>query len=131
MRPATGERFLTIGLNALAVLLWAFGASCAPVVSTPAAAATSPAGQEAGEQKIKIDNFTFSPRSLTVARGTTVTWVNEDDIPHTATSAEKPRAFDSGALDTDASFSFTFEKAGTYPYFCAVHPHMTGEVIAK
>jgi plastocyanin len=81
--------------------------------------------------QIVIDNFTFRPRSLTVAAGTRVTWVNRDDVPHTATSSGKPRAFDSGTLDTDDRFAHVFATPGTYDYFCAVHPHMTGRVIVK
>jgi plastocyanin len=83
------------------------------------------------EQQVVIDNFAFSPRELTVALGTRVTWVNRDDVPHTATSSVKPRTFDSGALDTDNTFPFVFKTPGTYDYFCAVHPHMTGKVIVK
>jgi hypothetical protein len=57
-----------------------------------------------------------------VSRGATVTWINRDDVPHTATSSASPRAFDSKALDTDERFSFVFTKPGTYSYFCAVQP---------
>jgi plastocyanin len=83
------------------------------------------------ETQVVIDNFAFSPRELTVVPGTRVTWVNHDDVPHTATSTVRPRAFDSGALDTDKTFSFVFKNPGTYEYFCAVHPNMTGRVIVK
>jgi len=78
---------------------------------------------------IAIDNFAFTPASLTVPAGTKVTWTNHDDIPHTATSADPPQLFHSGPLDTDDSFSFTFDKPGTYTYFCALHPHMQGTVV--
>jgi plastocyanin len=78
---------------------------------------------------ITIDNFTFTPRELTVAVGTTVKWVNHDDIPHTI--ANKDKAFRSQALDTDDSYSFTFASAGTFDYFCGLHPHMVGQVIVK
>jgi plastocyanin len=88
--------------------------------------------EEAAEpNQVVIDNFRFGPRVLTVAAGTRVTWVNRDDVPHTATSSGKPRAFDSGTLDTDGRFSFVFTTPGTYDYFCAVHPHMTGRVVVK
>jgi plastocyanin len=79
--------------------------------------------------EITIDNFTFTPKELTVAVGTTVKWVNHDDIPHTV--VEKKTAFRSKALDTDDSFSFTFTSAGTFDYFCGLHPHMVGQVIVK
>jgi plastocyanin len=72
---------------------------------------------------VTIDNFTFEPAQLTVKIGTTVTWKNRDDIPHTIVSAGK---FRSKPLDTDDSFSFTFTAAGDYKYFCSLHPHMTG-----
>jgi plastocyanin len=78
---------------------------------------------------ITIDNFTFGPKELTVAVGTTVKWVNHDDIPHTV--VEKNTTFRSKALDTDDSYSFTFASAGTFDYFCGLHPHMVGKVIVK
>jgi plastocyanin len=81
--------------------------------------------------EVHIDNFTFNPPQLTVKAGTRVTWVNQDDVPHTATSTARPRQFNSGALDTDAKFSHVFKTPGTYDYFCAVHPHMTGRIIVK
>ena len=79
----------------------------------------------------KIDNFSFGPTTLTVPVGTTVTWTNRDDIPHTVVSTDDPKVFKSKVLDTDEKFSFTFTKAGTYPYFCSVHPKMTGTVIVQ
>jgi amicyanin len=85
------------------------------------------AAEEANE--VKIDDFTFNPRELTVAVGTTVTWVNHDDTPHIV--VDKNKAFRSKALDTNNSFSFTFANAGTYDYFCSLHPHMTGKIIVK
>ena len=78
---------------------------------------------------ITIDNFTFSPKELTVAVGTTIKWVNHDDIPHTV--VEKKTTFRSKALDTDDSYSFTFTSAGEFDYFCGLHPHMVGKVIVK
>ena len=79
----------------------------------------------ADDTNVTIDNFTFSPAELTVKVGTTVTWKNHDDIPHTVVSAGK---FRSKTLDTDDSFSFTFTAAGDYKYFCSLHPHMTGTI---
>jgi plastocyanin len=78
---------------------------------------------------VTIDNFTFSPKDLTVAVGTTVKWVNHDDIPHTV--VEKNTTFRSKALDTDDSYSFTFTTAGSFDYFCGLHPHMVGKVIVQ
>ena len=83
----------------------------------------------AADTEVKIDNFTFNPQQITVKAGTTVTWVNHDDIPHTATS--KTGVFKSKALDTDDKFSFTFATPGSYPYFCALHPHMTGSIVVE
>ncbi|MBV9122278.1 MAG: cupredoxin family copper-binding protein [Planctomycetes bacterium] len=81
--------------------------------------------------QVIIDNFTFKPPRLTVASGTKVTWVNRDDVPHTVTSSVQPRVFHSGTLDTDQQFSHVFTTPGTYDYFCAVHPHMTAQVIVR
>jgi plastocyanin len=86
------------------------------------------AAQDASDV-ITIDNFTFTPKELTVAVGTTIKWVNHDDIPHTV--VEKKTTFRSKALDTDDSYSFTFTSAGTFDYFCGLHPHMVGQVIVK
>jgi plastocyanin len=78
---------------------------------------------------ITIDNFTFSPKELTVAVGTTIKWVNHDDIPHTI--VEKQTTFRSKLLDTDDAYSYTFTSAGAFDYFCGLHPHMVGQIIAK
>ena len=82
-----------------------------------------------GTKDIKIDNFTFGPAELTVPVGTTVMWANHDDIPHTVVSTDK--AFKSKVLDTDEKFSFTFSTPGTFPYFCSIHPKMTGKVVVQ
>jgi len=81
------------------------------------------------ENVVTIDNFTFTAPELTVAVGTTVKWVNHDDIPHNVVNKDK--LFRSKALDTDDSYSFTFASAGTYDYFCGLHPHMQGKIIVK
>ena len=79
--------------------------------------------------EVKIDNFSFGPQTLMVAVGTTVTWTNRDDIPHTVVADDK--SFKSKVLDTDEKFSYTFTSAGTYPYFCSIHPKMTGKVVVE
>ena len=84
---------------------------------------------QAPSAEVKIDNFSFGPATLTVVVGTTVTWTNRDDIPHTVVSDDK--VFKSKVLDTDEKFSFTFTKPGAYPYFCSVHPKMTGKVVVQ
>ena len=78
---------------------------------------------------VKIDNFVFGPQAITVPVGTTVTWTNSDDIPHTAVSTDG--VFKSKVMDTDEKFSYTFTKAGTYSYYCSVHPKMTGQIVVK
>ena len=89
------------------------------------------AQDKASTTEVKIDNFSFGPAALTVAVGSTVTWINRDDIPHTVVSTDDPKTFKSKVLDTDEKFSFTFTKAGTFPYFCSIHPKMTGKVIVQ
>jgi plastocyanin len=91
--------------------------------------ATSADTQSAAETAIKIDNFSFTPATVTIPAGTTVRWTNRDDIPHTVVSDDK--MFKSKALDTDEQFTYTFTKPGTYSYFCSIHPKMTGKVVVQ
>jgi len=79
--------------------------------------------------EIVIENFSFEPATLTVKVGTTVTWVNKDDEPHTATATDK--SFNSKTLDNGDRFSQEFKAPGTYNYYCALHPKMTGKIIVK
>jgi plastocyanin len=81
----------------------------------------------AATAEVKIDNFSFEPQTITIPVGATVTWTNRDDIPHTVVSTDG--VFKPKVRDTDEKFSYTFTKAGTYPYFCSVHPKMTGKVV--
>jgi plastocyanin len=78
---------------------------------------------------VTIDNFVFGPQTITVPVGATVTWTNRDDIPHTSVSTDG--VFKSKVLDTDEKFSYTFTKAGTYSYYCTIHPKMTGKVVVE
>jgi len=94
--------------------------------TTQAAAAGTPAAAGA---EVKIDNFSFTPATITVAAGTQVTWTNRDDIPHTVVTEDK--TIKSKALDTDDKFSATFDKPGTYSYFCSLHPKMKGTVVVQ
>ena len=82
----------------------------------------------ADDGAVKIGNLTFGPQELKVKAGTTVTWTNEDDMPHTVVS---PNNFRSKVLDTKGDYSFTFTTPGTYKYFCSLHPHMTGTIIVE
>ncbi len=85
--------------------------------------------QSAAETAIKIDNFSFTPATVTIPAGTTVRWTNRDDIPHTVVSDDK--IFKSKALDTDEQFTYTFTKPGTYSYFCSIHPKMTAKIVVQ
>ncbi len=92
-------------------------------------AASLPAGDLAQDAQVKIDNFSFTPQVITIKAGTSVTWTNKDDVPHTVVSTSK--RFASRVLDTDDRFSFTFNEPGTYDYYCSIHPHMTGKVVVQ
>ena len=123
LRFAAARLVLNRGLVVALVLGPVVGA----MLAFGAVAAQDATKKDANE--ITIDNFTFTPKELTVAVGTTVKWVNHDDIPHTI--VEKKTTFRSKALDTDDSYSFTFTSPGTFDYFCGLHPHMVGQVIVK
>jgi plastocyanin len=84
----------------------------------------------AATQTVTINNYTFIPATITVHPGDTVTWTNQDSIPHTATALDG-KSFDSGAIDPGSSWSFVFSKAGDYNYRCAIHPDMRGTVDVK
>jgi amicyanin len=103
----------------------------AVVDSTLAMTAASRASLEktANTAEVKIDNFSFGPKVLTVTAGSAVTWTNHDDIPHNVVSTEN--RFSSPVLDTDQAFSFKFREPGSYPYFCKIHPKMTGTVVVE
>jgi plastocyanin len=93
----------------------------------------APAGDDtpaaADNKQVVVDNFSFTPATAAVAVGTTVTWTNHDDIPHNVVSPEQK--FKSPVLDTDEMFSHTFAAAGTYKYYCSIHPRMTGQVVVR
>ena len=101
----------------------------AALPGTTRSASGSPAQAAAGDE-VKIDNFTFAPGEITVAKGTTVKWVNRDDIPHTVVTDDKS-TFESKPLDTDDQFSYTFTKEGTYSYFCSIHSYMKGKIVVR
>ena len=86
------------------------------------------AGAQSKVMTVSIQNFFFSPANMTVAPGTTVTWVNNGQAPHTATATNPSGVFDSGTLQPGQSYSFTFKQPGTYAYYCRIHPDMTGTV---
>ena len=112
--------------------VWAAGLLAVLMVSgifgkSPGKGNGSPPAEKA---EVKIDNFAFTPVELTVAAGTTVEWINRDDIPHVVISDDK-KTFKSKARDTDDKFSYTFTQPGTYSYFCSIHPKMTGKIVLK
>jgi plastocyanin len=103
-----------------------------PIIGAMVAVATVAAedAPKGAPNEVIIDNFVFTPKELTVAVGTTIKWVNHDDIPHSVVEKNKT-TFRSKALDTDDSFTYTFAAAGTFDYFCGLHPHMVGQIIVK
>jgi len=123
MNPAPRRRRMTLVLGAVGVT--ALLAAALPELTAAGAAvtaATSPA-------TVQIDNFAFTPATLTVTAGTTVIWKNDDDSPHRI--GDKNGTFKSAALDTDDTFSHTFAAPGEYPYICTIHPYMAGKIIVK
>jgi plastocyanin len=115
--------------NNLWLIVMAVGLAGATTSKPLSAFATSANSQAATEMVVKIDNFSFSPATLTVPVGTTVRWTNLDDIPHSIVSDDK--IFKSQALDTNDQFTYTFAKPGTYGYFCGLHPKMTAKVVVQ
>ncbi|HET8995034.1 MAG TPA: cupredoxin family copper-binding protein [Acetobacteraceae bacterium] len=103
-----------------ALLLCAAGLVCIPVAGSAA---------EPAQAIVGIHNFAFQPAVLTVPRGTTVTWVNHDDSPHSIVLASLN--VHSHPLDTDGRFSFRFEQPGAFAYRCGLHPHMQGTVVVQ
>ena len=97
--------------------------------SERASAAASPESSTGSAAEVKIDNFAFTPGVITVKVGTEVTWINHDDIPHTVDSTQGK--FKSAALDTDSKFQFRFTEPGEYPFYCRMHPKMTGKVVVQ
>ncbi len=113
---------MSLRQGTLPYISWALLAALGPCTSQ---ASTAPAASTI----VMARDFMFAPVSLTVAAGSTVTWTNEDDEPHTVVSDSG--LFRSGALDTNESFSFRFDKPGTYRYACSIHPRMVGTIIVR
>jgi plastocyanin len=91
-----------------------------------AVSTAAPAAPVAGNA-VDIDNFAFAPATLTVAAGSTVTWINKDEEPHTVVANDG--SFHSPGMGSQATFSYTFPKAGTFDYVCSVHPFMHATVV--
>jgi plastocyanin len=115
---------LIFGLAASVVTAFAL------VQGTMPSLAMSPVDKPASGATVKIDNFSFGPATITIPAGSTVTWTNNDDVPHVVSSDDN-KMFKSKALDTDDHFSFTFTKPGTYNYYCAIHPKMTATIVVQ
>jgi len=111
----------------LALSLGFSRAGCTLLAAKPAASGQTTSN---GQYQVKIDNFSFGPATLTVPVGTTVTWINQDDVPHNVVSTDG-KDIKSPVLDTDQKFSYTFTKADTYDYYCKIHPMMTAKVIVQ
>ncbi len=138
---AIGPRSAWMGSVVLGLLLmvasaWAQPPRSALPAAAPNLAAMARAADTAKAEivaeavtRVEIKNYEFLPAALTVPAGTTITWINRDDEPHTATSSEK--VFASPGLDAGETFSYTFSAPGTYTYRCALHPHMTGTIIVN
>lgn len=115
---------------------WMFGSAAilATAFALTAGARPNPAltsgDMPASGAIVKIDNFSFGPATITIPTGSTVTWTNNDDVPHVVSSDDN-KMFKSKALDTDDRFSFTFTKPGTYNYYCAIHPKMTAKIVVQ
>ena len=114
------------------LLLVAYCSGAASAQTPVAAAATSPpvaAGADAAPPIVIARDFMFAPLTITIKAGSTVTWKNSDDEPHTVVS--DAGVFRSGALDTNESFTFRFDKPGTYHYACSIHPRMVGTIVVQ
>jgi plastocyanin len=107
---------------------WILGLAAIVVTAFALAAGTRPRLAMAIGAAVKIDNRSFDPENISIAAGATVTWTNNDDVPHVVASDEM---FKSKALHTDDHFSFTFTKPGTYNYYCAIHPQMTAKIVVQ
>jgi len=121
------KRFITLGVLALAVLALVVASGCSsstpaatPAVTPPATTSGSSSTVAPAGTAVTIANFAFSPAAVTVKVGDTVTWTNNDSVPHTVTGAD----FDSGQLAPGATFSHQFTKAGSFDYKCTIHPSM-------
>jgi plastocyanin len=114
----TSSTFRTVLASAGAAALLCLAADCLAAGEAPPVAA-----------RVQVKDFMFEPMSLTVAVGSTVTWSNLDDEPHTVVS--DTGLFRSGALDTAGTFSFRFDKPGTYHFTCSIHPRMVGTIVVR
>ena|SRR5207248_1715220 len=119
----------SLGLIVIVVFITLSGAAVPSASESASTAAGSPELSTRSVAEVKIDNFAYTPGVITVKVGTEVTWINHDDIPHTVDSTQGK--FKSAALDTDNKFEFRFTEPGEYPFYCRMHPKMTGKVVVQ
>jgi len=121
---------LALAVVSAMMLSGASAASTSEPFGAPPMARSAAGETETGSAlEVRIDNFAFAPGVITVKAGTQLTWTNHDDIPHTVDSTDGK--FKSSALDTDDKFQFRFTEPGEYPYYCRIHPKMTGKIIVQ
>jgi plastocyanin len=137
------QRFRLLGLyvaGLVAVIglsVWGVSMRSAVTEAGTSQARESDTGAQSGSNavpsalNVTIENLLYEPKEIVVPAGSTVSWVNTDDAPHTVTSAASPQLFNSNTLDTGDKLSFEFKAAGTYSYYCKLHPYMTGKVVVK
>ena len=127
-------KLAAVGLLLLASALLLLGCGSSAATTTAGGQATTTAGpgttSAAGGAQVTLQNFAFSPASVTVKVGDTVTWTNKDSAGHTVAS-DGGTSFTSPTMATGATFSFTFTKTGTYAYHCSIHPSMKGTVVVQ
>jgi plastocyanin len=129
MKQVLAQTWSVAALTALASVVLLAGAPLqAQHDNSSAKLAQTAAGTNAASQ-VNIDNYAFSPASLTVKVGTTVTWINQDEDAHTVDSTEGK--FKSATLNKGDKFEFRFTAAGEYPFYCRFHPKMTGKIIVQ
>ncbi len=127
MNKTKARRFFNFQWTALPLTITVI--TLAAIHSYTFAATPTDSTTEIKTVEVKIDNFAFTPAIITVKAGSKVTWTNQDDIPHTVDSTQGK--FKSAALDTNDKFEFRFTDPGEYPYFCRMHPKMTGKIIVQ
>lgn len=128
----TQSRLLFWSACAVILILFCAGAGCTSGQSPATTLSATTPAPATGAASILIKNFVFSPETLTVRTGTTVTWTNQDTAPHQiASDAGAPVAFSSGPLSTGATYQFTFTSPGTYPYHCSIHPTMKAAIMVQ
>jgi len=109
--------------------LWTLMSAAALLLSVCAAGFVHPGDERSTRVSVTIENYAFQPDPVTVAAGTTVIWTNRDEVSHTVVSNDG--LFSSPELEANQRFEFTFKKAGSFAYFCSLHPEMKGKVIVK